>query len=107
MTVFLHWRDDTFPAGDGERANTRKAAFETAAEALEQAAHDLAFHGAEIAHLINDKGKDVLDRKKLLARAHELIDDHHGQHIAGLEAQLEAQRAHVASVKADIERRVG
>ena len=68
MPVHLYWRDHSFPGGDGERANTRRAAFETVEEALAQAAHDVALHGAEIAHLVDEAGDDVLDAKDLAAR---------------------------------------
>lgn len=105
MTVYLHWRDLSFPEGDGEHANIRRAAYETTAEAVEQAAHDLAFQGAEIAGIVDEDGNDVLARDQLVVRAQELVDEHHGRHAIALETQLEVQRAHVASVKADIERR--
>lgn len=68
MPVHLYWRDHSFPDGDGEHANTRRAAFETVEEAYEQAAHDVTLQGVEIAHLTDDTGTDVLDPKKLTAR---------------------------------------
>lgn len=129
--VFLHFADPAFPLGPEHPADehgralaesgapaypysqevaapgpwpgTRRAAFETVDEAFEQAAHDLAFHGAEIAHLIDDSGTDALDRKALVKRAHELIDEHHEPLRSALPER--EFRARVAAAKADAKRR--
>ena len=104
---YLHWSDPAgFPNGpSADHAGTRRAAFETAEEAHEQAAHDVAFDGAVVARLLDPSGADVLDRQAILTRAHALIDSHHEPLRAALpEREFEAR---VTAIKADAKRRVG
>ena len=83
----------------------RRAAFESVEEALEQAAHDVAFDGAVVARILDESGKDVLDRGKLVKRAHALIDAYHEPLRDALPER--EFKARVAAVKADVKRRVG
>lgn len=71
---WLHTHDRSLPAGPdgGKHPNCRRAAYRTAGEALAQAAHDMAREGREIVRVLDGKGRDVLDRKKLAALAAKL-----------------------------------
>jgi hypothetical protein len=74
------------------RANTRRAAFSTVDEAYEQAAHDVAFHGAEITHLTDDAGSDVLEHERIASRVAELRYEHEAplrSHLKALQDRLE------------------